>query len=121
LDEDAKGCLNTEDIMVRQFANRRMTFGGNTTIGIVVTNARLTKSEAKKVASMAHNGYGRTLRPAHSMVDGDTIFALATGRVDADVSVVGLLAARTMEQAVVRAAKKATPLCGLKACSDLMA
>jgi L-aminopeptidase/D-esterase-like protein len=120
LDEDAKGCLNTEDILIRQFANRRMTFGGNTTIGITVTNASLTKSEAKKVASMAHNGYARTMRPAHSMFDGDTIFALATGKVDADVSVVGLLAARTMEQAVVRAAKKATSLCGLKTYSDLV-
>jgi L-aminopeptidase/D-esterase-like protein len=121
LDEDAKRCLNTEEIMIRQFANRRMTFGGNTTIGIVVTNARLTKSEAKKVASMAHNGYGRTLRPAHSMFDGDTVFALATGRVDTDVSVAGLLAARTMEQAVVRAVKQATPLCGLKTHSALIA
>jgi L-aminopeptidase/D-esterase-like protein len=120
LDEVGKGCLNTEEIMIRQFANRRMAFGGNTTIGIIVTNASLTKSEAKKVASMAHNGYARTLRPAHSMFDGDTIFALATGRVDADVSVVGLLAAKTMEQAVVRAAKKATPLCGLKTYSDLV-
>ncbi|MCF8146528.1 MAG: P1 family peptidase [Deltaproteobacteria bacterium] len=119
LDEEGKGRLNTEEIMVRQFAHRRMTFGGNTTIGSVVTNARLTKPEAKKVASMAHNGYGRTLRPAHSMFDGDTIFALATGRVDADVSVVGMLAARVVEQAVVRAVKKATSLCGLKAYSDI--
>jgi len=119
LDEDAKGCLNTEDIMIRRFADCRMTFGGNTTIGVIVTNARLTKSEANKVASMAHNGYGRTLRPAHSMFDGDTIFAMATGRVDADVSVVGLLAARTMERAVVRAVKLARPLCGLKCYSDI--
>jgi len=119
LDEDGKRCLNTEEIMIQQFANRRMAFGGNTTIGIIVTNGRLTKSEAKKVASMAHNGYGRTLRPAHSMFDGDTIFALATGRVDTDVSVAGLLAARTMEQAVVRAVKLATPLCGLKTYRDL--
>ncbi len=121
LDEKGKGCLNTEEILIRRFADRRMAFGGNTTIGIVVTNARLTKPEAKKVASMAHNGYARTLRPSHSMVDGDTIFALATGKVDTDVSVVGLLAARTMEQAVIRAAKKATPLCGLKTYGDLIA
>lgn len=119
LDENGAGCLNTEDIMIRQFANRRMAFGGNTTIGIIVTNARLTKSEAKKVASMAHNGYGRTLRPAHSMFDGDTIFALGTGIVETDVSVAGLLAARTMEQAVIRAVKEATSLCGLKTYRDL--
>jgi len=119
LDEKGKGCLSTETIMVQQFADRRMTFGGNTTIGVVVTNATLTKSEATKVASMAHNGYGRTLRPAHSMVDGDTIFVLATGRVESDVSVAGLLAAQTMTQAVMRAVRLATPLCGLKTCSDL--
>jgi len=71
------------------------------------------------VASMAHNGYARTLRPAHSMFDGDTIFSLATGKVEADVNVVGLLAARVMERAVVAAVKKATPLCGLKSWSDM--
>jgi len=119
LDEHGERCLNTEEIMIQQFANRRMAFGGNTTIGAIVTNARLTKSEAKKVASMAQNGYGRTLRPAHSMFDGDTVFALATGRVDTDVSVAGLLAARTMERAVVRAVRQATPLCGLKTYGEL--
>jgi L-aminopeptidase/D-esterase-like protein len=121
LDEDGRRCLDTEEIMIREFANRRMTFGGNTTIGVVVTNARLTPSEAKKVASMAHNGYARTLRPAHSMFDGDSIFTLATGRVETDVSVAGLLAARTMGQAVVSAVKEATPLLGLKCYSDLIA
>jgi len=119
LDEEAKGCLNTEAIMIREFANRRMTFGGNTTLGVVVTNAVLTKSEAKKAASMAQNGYARTLRPAHSMVDGDTIFVLATGGVEADISVVGILASRVVEQAVVRAVKQAAPLCGLVTYADL--
>lgn len=118
LDEGGEGCLDTEAIMIRDLADHRMAFGGNTTIGVIVTNARLTKSEATKVASMAHNGYGRTLRPAHSMMDGDTIFTMATGRVDADVSVAGLLAANTMEKAIVRAVKRATPLCGLKTWSD---
>ncbi len=121
LDESGKRCLNTEEIMIRHFADRPMSFGGNTTIGCVITNARFTKSASGKVASMAHNGYARTLRPAHSMFDGDTIFALATGEVEADVSVVGMLAARVMEQAVVRAVKKATPLCGLKTHKDLTA
>jgi len=119
LDENRERCLNTEEIMIRQFADRKMAFGGNTTIGIIVTNSRLTKSEVNKVASMAHNGYGRTMRPAHTMFDGDTIFAVAAGKVVTDVSVAGLLAARTMEQAVIRAVKKATPLCGLKSFSDL--
>ena len=94
-------------------------FSGNTTIGIIVTNARLTKSQAKKIASMSQAGYGRTMRPAHTMFDGDTIFAISTGRVDADTSVVGLLSARTMEKAVIRAIKQASSLCGFKCHADL--
>ena len=119
LDENKERFLNSEEIMIKEFAGRKIEFSGNTTIGVIVTNAKLTKSEANKVASMAHNGYGRTMRPAHTMFDGDTIFAVATGRVDTDVSVAGLLAARIMEQAVVKAVKRATPLCGLKCHSEL--
>jgi hypothetical protein len=62
---------------------------------------------------------GRTIRPAHSMYDGDTIFAMATGKVGADVNVVGLLAARVMEQAVINAVKASSSLCGFKCYSDL--
>jgi L-aminopeptidase/D-esterase-like protein len=68
---------------------------------------------------MAYNGYARTMRLAHSMFDGDAIFALATGPVDADLSVVGMLSARVMDQAVIRAVKRATPFFGLKWYSDL--
>ncbi|MBC8418093.1 MAG: P1 family peptidase [Proteobacteria bacterium] len=120
LDENRSRFLNSEEIMIREFASRKIEFGGNTTIGVIATNARLTKSQANKVASMAHDGYGRTMRPAHSMFDGDTIFAISTGSVETDVNVVGLLAARTMEQAVIRAVKKATPLCGVKSCSEVL-
>jgi len=118
LDENKERFLSSEEIMIKEFAGRKIEFSGNTTIGVIVTNAKLTKSETNKVASMAHNGYGRTIRPAHTMFDGDTIFAVATGMVDTDVSVAGLLAARIMEQAVIRAVKRATPLCGLKSYSD---
>jgi L-aminopeptidase/D-esterase-like protein len=72
-----------------------------------------------KIASMAHNGYARSMRPAHSMYDGDTIFAMSTGVVEADLSVVGALAARVMERAVVAAIRNAGPLCGLKCCADI--
>src|SRR5690606_18888310 len=58
----------------------------NTVIGVVATNARLTKEEVNKVAQMAHDGLARAIRPAHTMFDGDTLFALATGEVAADVS-----------------------------------
>jgi L-aminopeptidase/D-esterase-like protein len=119
LHDDMVSFANTEEVMIQEYANVIKRPTGNTTIGVIVTNANLTKVQANKVASMAQNGYARTIRPAHSMVDGDTIFTLATGQVDADINVVGLLAARTAEQAIVRAVKQTSSLCGLPCHSDV--
>jgi L-aminopeptidase/D-esterase-like protein len=85
----------------------------NTVIGVVATNAKLSKSEATKVAQMAQDGVARTIRPAHTMLDGDTIFALATGEKKTDTSTVGAFAAEVVAQAIVRAAQKASPAGGL--------
>jgi len=119
LDEEGRPAEGTEEIMLRTCADKKNLFSGNTTIGVVVTNGAFTKAEATKLASMAQNGYARTMRPAHTMFDGDTIFALSTGTVEADLSVTGLLAARVMERAIVAAIRNATPLCGLKSWSAL--
>ncbi|MFN2120187.1 MAG: P1 family peptidase, partial [Anaerolineales bacterium] len=81
----------------------------NTIIAVVATNARLDKAQATKVAQMAHDGVAMAVRPAHTMLDGDTIFALSTGRMGADISVVGALAAEAMAQAILRAAILAAP------------
>lgn len=117
--EDPFTFLESEECMIQQYNNTSNAFAGNTTIGVIVTNGIMTKAQANKVASMAHNGYARTMRPAHTMFDGDTIFSLSTGSVAADINVVGLLAARTMEQAVIRAIRQASPLCGYKSYSDV--
>jgi L-aminopeptidase/D-esterase-like protein len=95
--------------------------GENTTIGIVATNAKLTKVQAAKMAQMAHDGYGRAISPVHTPSDGDTIFALATGKLAADVNygLVGALAAEVMADAIVRAATQATSSGGLPAARDL--
>jgi len=94
--------------------------GQNTTIGVVATNARLTKVQATKVAQMAHDGLARAIYPAHTMGDGDTIFALATGAIaGADVSRVGALGAEMIAEAVVRAAREATGIPGYPAARDL--
>ena len=106
LNEDRRTLADTEALMIDAYAEKRNLFSGNTTIGVIATNVALTKAQATKLASMAHDGYGRTMRPAHSMADGDTIFAMSTGPVAADLSVVGLLAARVMERAVVAAAAR---------------
>jgi len=119
LADDKKSFANTEEVMIKQYDDKKNLFSGNTTIGVVATNAKLNKTQANKVASMAHNGYGRAIRPAHSMFDGDTIFALATSKVEADINVVGVMAARAMEQAVTRAVKTASALHGFKTYADL--
>jgi len=119
LAEDGRTPADTEEAMIAAYAEKKNLFAGNTTIGVVATNAALEKAQAAKLASMAHNGYARTMRPAHSMVDGDTIFALATGLVEADLSTVGLLAARVMERAVVNAVRNTSSLGGLKCFADL--
>ena len=85
----------------------------NTVIGAVATNARLTKDEATKVAQMAHDGLARTIRPAHTMLDGDTIFALSTGNKKADVTSIGAFAAEAMSQAILGAVKMAASAGGL--------
>ncbi len=119
LNKEKTAFLHTETVMLEKFAGTNISFAGNTTIGVVVANGIFTKSEAAKLASMAHNGFARTMRPSHTMLDGDTIFALATGEVEADISVVGMLAARAMEQAVLRAVFKAKSLGGLPCFSEL--
>ena len=85
----------------------------NTVIGVVATNAGLTKTQATKVAQMAHNGLARTIRPAHMMFDGDAIFALSTSTKKADVSTIGAFAAEVMAQAIVRGVKMAESAGGL--------
>ena len=95
--------------------------GENTTIGVVATNARLTKAQANRMALMADDGYARAIYPSHTEGDGDTIFALATGRWDgeANITSIGALAAEAMAQAVVRAATEATGVAGIPAARDL--
>ena len=77
----------------------------NTTIGVIGTNAALSPTEVTKVAQMAHNGLARTIRPVHTMSDGDTIFALSIGTHDTPVNTVGIIAAEVMAEAVYRAVK----------------
>jgi L-aminopeptidase/D-esterase-like protein len=95
--------------------------GENTTIGLVATNARLTKAEVNRMALMADDGFARAIFPAHTMGDGDTVFSLATGKWtgEANITQIGALAADVMARAIVRAATEATGLPNLPAARDL--
>jgi L-aminopeptidase/D-esterase-like protein len=111
---------DTLQVMKSLIGRTALGFGGrgNTVIGVVATNAKLNKEEANKVAQMAHDGLARTIRPAHTMVDGDTIFALATGDHPGDVNIVGAYAAEVFAQAILRAVRSAKPVAGLPAISQ---
>ena len=93
----------------------------HTTIGIVATNARLTKPQATKLARMAHDGLARAIAPAHTSSDGDAIFGLSTGTRDGavDVDALGALGADAMAEAVLRAVRAATGIPGFPAARDL--
>lgn len=112
--------LGTEIAVMEMSQTQKNVFAGNTTIGIVATNARLTKAQAGKLASMAHDGYARSMRPSHTMADGDTIFALSTGDVEAEMNTLGALASRTMEEAVADAVRSATSGYGFPAVMDIL-
>jgi L-aminopeptidase/D-esterase-like protein len=93
----------------------------NTTIGVVATNARLTKAQASRMALMADDGLARAIAPSHTIGDGDTVFSLATGRWDGEVNVtvIGALAADAMAHAIVRAATQAESSGGIPSAREL--
>jgi L-aminopeptidase/D-esterase-like protein len=124
---DGTGFADTLAVMKSLVNKTGLEFAGSrdTVIGVVATNARLNKEEANKVAQMAQDGLARTVRPAHTMFDGDTLFALATGgsnnepSMETDVNTVGAYAAEVVAQAIVRAIKTAEGVAGLPAWQDL--
>lgn len=118
LNEDKTKLVCTEEMMFARYAHKKNIFSGNTTLGCVVTNARLAKTQANKIASIAHNGLARAIRPVHTMADGDTVFVMASGEVEVMPDAVGALAAEVMGRAINRAARAAEPAYGLKAARD---
>lgn len=101
------------------FADISALPSGNTTLGIIVTNAKFHKTQLTKIAGMTHNGYARAIRPVHTTADGDSIYALSVGQVPGDVNVIGAMAAFAMEKAIVRATRAAEGAYGLPGCKDL--
>ena len=99
-------------------AASRLRWTENTTLGIVATNARLTKSGANKVAQMAHDGFARAIEPVHTTVDGDVAFAFSAGDVDAETDVVGAWGARAMQEAILRAVRTAEGVPGIPSLSE---
>ncbi len=119
LNEEKNGFRSTTDEMLKNYSVKENKFVGNTTIGVVITNARFNKTELNKIASMTHNGYARSIDPVHTSADGDSIYAMSVGEVSADMDMVGTLAARVMAEAIVKAVKNAESMYGYKSAKDL--
>jgi L-aminopeptidase/D-esterase-like protein len=117
-----QGFVNTMERLHADLGQTMLGFPSSTTLAVVATDAVLSKEGANKMAQMAHDGLAQAIRPVHTMLDGDTVFALATGRraeASVDVSVVGAVAASVLAEAVVRAVRQATSLAGVPAARDL--
>lgn len=108
LNDEKNRLLNTYDIMKQGVMKGGFSID-NTTIGIVATNAKLTKAQCKKISQMAHDGYAKAIFPIHTPHDGDTIFTMATGEieVEADLTLLGCLATEAVEKSIINAVKSA--------------
>lgn len=106
---DGKSLLGSRDAMVKGELPQNLLAGTNTTIGVVATDAVLTKPQAQRLAQVSHDGLARAINPVHTMLDGDTLFALATGHSGKSASMLLLatLAAEVTARAVVNAVRAA--------------
>ncbi len=93
---------------------------GNTTLGIIVTNAALSKADVNWVARSGHHGLARAIRPSHPRLDGDLVFAAATGQVEASPDLVGAVGASLMAEAVRNAVRHAESVAGIPASRDVL-
>ena len=119
LTEDKTALRSTTDFLaadVRAVENR---FVENTTLGVIVTNARFEKAQLCKIAGMGHDGFARSIRPVHTSYDGDSIYALSVGDVPADQEVVGTLAAEVLSEAIIRAVRSAGSAYGFPCANEL--
>ncbi len=107
LDNTKTKVLNSYELM-KQGVNKGGFSIDNTTIGIVATNAKLDKAGCKKISQMAHDGYARAIFPIHTPHDGDTIFTMATGEIETDITLLGSIAAEVVEKSIVNAIKNAS-------------
>lgn len=118
LNEQQDQIIGTESIILDKLKNDNDFFEKNTTIGCILTNATLTNAEATKISSLAHNGLARVIWPVHTSADGDAIFTMTSGKINADADIVGAIAGEVMAFAINNAVKNAESAYGLKAAKD---
>ncbi len=114
--------LKTKDEIIKGY-KPKVFEGTNTTLGVIITNAQLIKTEATKISQVTHDAFARTINPVHTMYDGDIIFTAATGEIklnSVDNQIfLGVTATEAMEKAIISAVKNAEPVAGLKTYKEL--
>ncbi len=120
LNDDKTELLNSYEMMKSGFMEGGFKIN-NTTIGVVATNAKLTKAQCKKISQMAHDGYAKAIFPIHTPHDGDTIFTMSTGEIEVneDITLLGCLAAEVVEKSIVNAIKSAKSINGITSYNEL--
>lgn len=118
LSSDGSSFESTEDMIIRDIDKQFDVFKVNTTISCIITNGKLTKAQCTKLASIAHDGYARAIKPVHSTADGDTIFVMATGRIEVNFDALAVAATLQVQKAIIDGVKEAEPAYGLSACSE---
>lgn len=116
---DGKDFIDSEIMTLETYKNKADFFSGNTIIGCIMTNAKLTKAQATKLAALGQNGIARAVRPAHTVYDGDTIFTMCTGEVETTLDAVGVLASHAVERAIVDAVRSASSFAIYPAARDI--
>ena len=119
LTEDQSAFAKSPEEMRKSIEAIKNRFVNNTTLGVILTNARFHKGSLCKIAGLGHDGYARSIRPVHTSLDGDSIYALSIGDVTADREVVGLMAAEVISEAITRAVTSAESAYGFPAAKDL--
>ena len=119
LTADRKALRSSSDEMAASIARVENRFVENTTLAVVITNAAFDKAALCKIAGMAHDGYARSIRPVHTSADGDSIYAVSVGELQADRDVVGVLAAESVSEAIRRAVARAESAFGYPSASEL--
>ena len=119
LTEDRKAFADSPEEMRKSIEDAGNLFARNTTLSVIITNARFHKGSLCKIAGIGHDGYARSIRPVHTSFDGDSIYAVSVGEVNADREVVGLLAAEVVSEAVIRAVQNAESAYGFPAAKDI--
>ena len=116
---DGKSFRSTEEELARRITKIENRFANNTTLGVILTNASFGKAQLCKIAGMAQDGFARSIRPVHTTADGDSIYAVSLGDIEADQDLVGALGAEVMSEAIKRAVYAAESAYGFPAAGDL--